>query len=55
MPRGPASSQLYVTTASCGLSDAQLAEQANAGALFRIDLSATDIRGRVAPKFGARE
>ena len=44
--------QLFVTTASCGLSDAQLAEQTNAGALFRVDLSATGIKGCVAPMFG---
>lgn len=45
--------QLFVTTASCGVGEADLAgPQSNAGALFRIDLSATDIRGVPAPKYG---
>lgn len=44
--------QLFVTTASCGVPANELkpdGPQCNAGALFRIDLSGTGIRGVTAP------
>ena len=43
--------QLYVTTASCGLSDAEDAAQPLAGALFVIDLKGTGARGVPAVPF----
>ena len=46
--------QLFITTASCGIPAEELAEgqpNANAGTLFRIDFSATDVRGVPAPRF----
>jgi len=42
---------LFVTTASCGLSDAQLEAQPNAGALFALDLSGTGIKGAPPPPY----
>jgi len=45
--------QLFVTTASCGISAEQLdSTLVNAGAVFRIDCSALGVTGVVAPRFG---
>jgi len=51
---GPNLDQLFVTTASCGLSEEALrTKDSNAGALFRIDFSGTSIRGQgVGQAFG---
>jgi sugar lactone lactonase YvrE len=48
---GPNLDQLYVTTASCGLSDEEDAAQPLAGGLFMIDLAGTGIRGVPATPF----
>jgi sugar lactone lactonase YvrE len=42
---GPALDQLFVTTASCGLSAEALEAQPNAGAVFQLDLSGRGVRG----------
>ena len=48
---GASLDQLFITTASCGISASAIATDAecNAGALFRLDLSGTSIRGVAAP------
>ena len=51
---GPKLDQLYITTASCGISDDILkSKQPHAGKLFVADLSGTNIHGCKAPIFGS--
>ena len=43
---GPNLDQLYITTAACGIDEARLeSDQANAGHLFKLDLSGEGIKG----------
>jgi sugar lactone lactonase YvrE len=48
---GPDLDQLFVTTASCGLSDERAAQQPLAGGLFVIDLKGTGVTGVRAVSF----
>lgn len=48
---GPSLDQLYVTTASCGLSQEQLEAEPLAGCLFKLDLSSIGVKGVKAHSF----